>query len=98
MLPLKVTPGAATQILKAAQWWAANRPKSPETLHEELRRGFALISRNPHIGSRATNASLAGVRRIHLSRIRYFLYYRVRSGRVDILAFWHSSRGKSPAL
>jgi plasmid stabilization system protein ParE len=98
MLPLKITPGAAAQIQQAAQWWAANRPKAPQALHEELRRGFELISRHPNIGSRATNARLAGVRRIHLSRIRYFLYYRVRPGRVEVLAFWHSSRGKSPTL
>lgn len=98
MLPVKVTPRAATQIGKAAEWWAANRPKAPEALQEELRRGFELISRHPAIGSRAANAKLVGVRRIHLSRIRYFLYYRVRAGRVEVLAFWHSSRGKTPAL
>jgi plasmid stabilization system protein ParE len=77
MLPITVTHRAAAQIEMAAEWWAVNRPKAPETLYEEIRRGFALICRHPTIGSRATNANLAGVRRIHLSRIRYFLYYRV---------------------
>jgi plasmid stabilization system protein ParE len=46
------------------------------------------------------NTKLAGVRRIHLSRIRYHLYYRVAShgGAVEILALWHTSRGKGPGV
>jgi plasmid stabilization system protein ParE len=96
VLPVKVTARTARQIEKAAEWSAANRPKAPEALHEELRRGFTLVARQPAIGSRAANAKLAGVRRIHLSRIRYFLYYRVRSGQVEILALFHPGRGKTP--
>jgi plasmid stabilization system protein ParE len=60
--------------------------KAPEAFKEELERGFALISRTPEIGAKATNYNLQGVRRIHLSRIRYFLYYRVRRERVEVLA------------
>jgi hypothetical protein len=36
------------------------------------------------------------VQRFHLSRISYHLYYRVRGDRVEVLAFWHASRGSGP--
>ena len=52
------------------------------------------------IGTRATNVALPGVRRLHLGRVRYDLYYRQVDGppRLEILAFWHSSRGTLPPL
>jgi plasmid stabilization system protein ParE len=96
MLPVKITRRAATQIQEAASWWLANRPKAPEAFQEELRRGFSLISQQPGVGARATNVKLEGVRRIYLSRVRYFLYYRVRSEQLEVLALWHASRGKGP--
>src|SRR5262249_49062392 len=98
MLPIKVTPLADSQIQKAAAWWSANREKAPHAFKEELQRGFSLISQQPEVGAKATNVTLTGVRRIHLSRIRYFLFYRVKEGRVEILALWHSSRLKGPVL
>jgi plasmid stabilization system protein ParE len=98
MLPVKVTLRADRQIQKAADWWLANRPKAPEAFKEELQRGFDLISRQPGVGAHVTNVKLKGAMRIHLSRIRYFLYYRVRPSRVEVLALWHSSRGKGPGL
>jgi len=98
MLPIKVTPRADREIQRAARWWLANRPKAPEAFKEELQRGFDLISQQPGVGARATNVKLEGVLRIHLSRIRYFLYYRVRASRIEVLALWHSSRLKRPVL
>ena len=98
MLPIKVTLRADRQIQKAATWWLANRPKAPEAFKEELQRGFNLISQQPSVGARATNVKLKGILRIHLSRIRYFLYYRVRGSRIEVLSLWHSSRLKGPSL
>lgn len=71
------------------------RPSDSVALGSKCRDRCTAVDRP---GSRATRSKLAGVRRIHLSLIRYFLYYRVHAGRVEVLAFWHSSRGKSPAL
>jgi plasmid stabilization system protein ParE len=98
MLPIKVTAAADTQIQKAASWWLANREKAPQAFKEELQRGFALISQLPETGAKATNVKLKDVRRIHLSRIRYFVYYRVQGGQVEVLALWHSSRLRDPFL
>ena len=99
-LPTKIVRRAARQIAEAWEWWQANRTAAPEALEEELRRGLALIAQQPDIGARARNAKLEGVRRIYLSRIHYYLYYRVRPSCevVEVLAFWHASRGSGPNL
>jgi len=95
---VRLTRRAAAEIREAAAWWAANRPAAPDAVQEELRRAFALISTQPRVGASARNAALRGVRRVHLSRVRYHLYYRVNSGRVEVLALWHSSRGRAPGV
>ena len=67
---------------------------------EELQRAFQLIASHPFVGARAENASLADVRRVHLARIHYHLYYRVRTDppAIEVLALWHTSRGAAPQL
>jgi plasmid stabilization system protein ParE len=57
------------------KWWIENRPSAPEAFEEELRKAFSLIAAHPNIGARALTKTLAGVRRIRLSRIHYHLYY-----------------------
>lgn len=46
------------------------------------------------------NIALPGVRRLHLARIHYDLYYRLVEAprRLEILAFWHASRGSHPPI
>jgi plasmid stabilization system protein ParE len=99
-LPVEVTDLAKAQIRAAEEWWRLNRPKAPNAIREELEGACALIAIQPEIGARATNLSLTGVRRLHLTRIRYYVYYRVAPDpeRVEILAFWHTSRGGTPPL
>jgi len=99
-LPIRVVRSAADQITTASAWWDANRPKAPGAFREEIERAFELVSSQPQIGTKAGNVRLAGVRRIHLSRIRYHLYYRVRESPrvVEVLALWHTSRGSGPGL
>jgi len=42
---------------------------------------------------------LESVRRVHLYRIRHFLYYRVAGdGTIQIVALWHTSRGSTAQL
>ena len=95
---VRVTHRAATEIRAAADWWRANRSAAPDALAEDLAEAFVLISAQPRIGALARNAKLAGVRRVFLSRIRYHLYYREVGNAVEVLAFWHSSRGSSAGL
>jgi plasmid stabilization system protein ParE len=95
-----IVTSAALAIKDAAEWWPSNRPKAPKAFLEELERALQLISSQPMIGARARNTKLIGVRRIHLARVHYYLYYRLttESETIDVLALWHTSRGKTPPL
>jgi hypothetical protein len=99
-LEIVVSALAAEQIRAAEAWWLVNRPKAPNAIREDLDRASSLIAIQPDLGARARNASLAGVRRLHLARIRYDLYYRIveTHTRLEILAFWHASRGSLPPI
>lgn len=97
-LPIHVTRRAAREISEADSWWTRNRPAVPEALLEELKRAFELIAMQPRLGAMAASSSLSGVRRVHLARIHYHLYYRVMSGAIEVLAFWHTSRSDPPRV
>ena len=97
-LRINVSQGALAQIEEAAAWWARNRPLAPGAVREDLDRILGLLSVEPGIGARARRAKLQGVRRVTLSRIRYYVYYRVSDDALEVLAFWHSSRGREPQL
>jgi plasmid stabilization system protein ParE len=93
-LPLEVTRRAAREIRTASEWWDENRRAAPEAFREAIEKAFELICTQPTIGAVATNVKLPGVRRILLSRVRYYLYYRVKSNphAVQVVALWHTSR------
>jgi len=95
---IRVTRRADAHIERAAVWWEQNRPSAPRALEDELTEAFSLLSSQPGIGAPALNAKTKDVRRVHLARVHYYLYYRVRGGEVQILALWHTSRGAGPQL
>ena len=98
-LPLRVVSSAARAIAEAADWWVANRPKAPDAFVTDLEKALQLIASHPGIGARARNVNLEGVRRVHLARVHYHLYYRVTSDpTIEILALWHTSREPFPKL
>jgi plasmid stabilization system protein ParE len=97
---IEISALAAAQVRRAETWWQLNRPKAPGAIRAELERASSLIALQPKIGTLARNITLPGVRRLHLGRIRYDLYYRLveAPGRLEILAFWHASRRSLPPL
>jgi plasmid stabilization system protein ParE len=100
-LRIEVSELADRQILEADLWWRQNREKAPNALRDELERVGALIAFQPHLGARATNVKLSGVRRFHIERIHYDLYYRAVGSppeSVEIVAFWGSRRGSGPPI
>ncbi|MDQ3396258.1 MAG: type II toxin-antitoxin system RelE/ParE family toxin [Deinococcota bacterium] len=99
-LSVRVVRRAAREIAEASAWWDVNRPEAPAALREELQRAFDVIATHPRIGASVLNTKLMGVRRLHLSRIHYHLYYRVRLSPevIEVLALWHTSRGSGPGL
>lgn len=97
-LRMEFTSDARSQIVAAADWWRANRPAAPDAVFEELDRILRLLVVQPGLGARARQATLSGVRRVLLSRIHYYVYYRVTGNALQVLAFWHASRGHGPGL
>jgi plasmid stabilization system protein ParE len=100
-LRIEVSELADRQIQKADRWWRENRQKAPNAIREELERIGAMIAWTPHLGAKAINVRLPGVRRIHIERIHYNLYYRVVVGSpnyIEIVAFWGSRRGSGPPI
>lgn len=95
---LRIALRASAEIEKAQLWWLENRPLAPSALHDDLRAALDVLIRQPEIGARVLNTRLSGVRRLHLGRIRYFVYYRVKGDELVVLSFWHSSRGSSPPV
>ena len=99
-LPVLITASAARAIAEAGEWWVINRPDASEAFAEELEKSLVLVSSQPTIGARSLNVKLPGVRRVHMARIHYHLYYRVAGTppAVEVLALWHTSRGADPVL
>ena len=99
-LDIAISDLAKAQIRAAEDWWRLNRTKAPNAIREELERAASIISVQPEAGARALNVSLAGVRRLHLARIRYYVYYWLLTDpeRIEILAFWHESRENEPPI
>jgi plasmid stabilization system protein ParE len=85
-------------LKKAQQWWLENRDLAPDALGEDIQAAFGLVAKQPEIGAKVLNAKLADVRRLHLGRIRYFLYYRLKGDDLIVLAFWHARRGRGPSV
>ncbi|MES2563086.1 MAG: type II toxin-antitoxin system RelE/ParE family toxin [Pseudomonadota bacterium] len=97
-LRLRITRRAASEIERAELWWVVNRRAVPLAVREDLKSAFDLLLRQPGVGVRIANTRLAGVRRLHLGRIRYFVYYRAKNEDLTVLSVWHSSRGTTPSL
>ena len=59
---------------------------------------MSLLSNQSGVGVKIGNTRLQGVRRLHLGRVRYFVYYRVKDNELVVLSVWHSSRRSAPTL
>jgi plasmid stabilization system protein ParE len=94
-LPLlvRIKPRAEREIEAAADWWARNRPAAPGAVLADLKGALSLLAKEPGIGSKVLTPRQDVVRRLYLRRIRYFLYYRVQGNVLEVVSFWHESRG-----
>jgi plasmid stabilization system protein ParE len=97
-LRVRIAARAAGQVRGADAWWRLDRPLAPGALSENLEGALALLVTQPGIGTRCAGARAAGVRRLYLGRVGYFLYYRADSEVLDVLAFWHGRRAQQPVL
>ena len=97
-LVVRIKPRAQREIERAAEWWAENRPAAIGAVRMDVEAALALLVEEPGIGTKIETARKDIVRRLYLARIRYFAYFRVRNGFLEVVAFWHSSREDSPSL
>jgi plasmid stabilization system protein ParE len=96
---LKISRRASRQIEEATEWWAEHRLSAPGALTEELNAAIARIQAEPNIvGSSVKRTRLGQIRRHYIRRIHYHLYFRIDGADVEIVAFWHASRGTPPAF
>ena len=97
-LRVKVSARAASQIRKAAEWWAENRLAAPGAVRQDIGEALALLAEQPGMGTKYEGSRTRSVRRLLVGRIRYFIYYRPTPDALEVLAVWHVSRGKQPSL
>ena len=97
-LEIVLTRQAQEQIREAVSWWAENRPSAPGAVREDLDQILGLLAVQAGIGSPARLGRLKGVRRAILSRIQYFVYYRVKGNSLEVLSLWHIRRGVRPRV
>ena len=95
---VRVTKRAQVQIDRAARWWDENRDLAREAFDDDLAEALLLLGAEPSVGAPVFRLRAQGVRRLHLARIRYQLYYRARGDWVEVLALWHTSRGGEPPV
>ena len=98
VLRVKIAARAASQVRIAAEWWESNRPAAPGAIGADFGEAVSLLAEQPGIGAKYLGARTRGVRRLFLSRVHYFVYYKAEGESLHVLAFWHASREHQPAL
>ena len=84
-----VTKRARAQIDRAARWWDEIRDSRPK--HSTRIRGGFIASERGAWRRRTVLRTVGKALRLHLARIRYHLYYRIRGERIEVLALWHTA-------
>ena len=57
-----------------------------------------MLTTLPGIGSRYSESSIPGVRRLYMERLVSHLYYTYDEREVVVRAVWHARRGSGPDL
>lgn len=80
------------------EWWRENRHAAPELFAAELASALSLLAEAPLVGRRYTQAQAPGLRRLHLRRSRFHVYYSydADASRVTIVTIWSAHRERPP--
>lgn len=91
---------ARWQAAAIQAWWLENRPAAPALFENELSAAIADLQCGRVLGVEYGAIRGAQVFRVLLPRSRYHVYYRVGATRdaVEVVAVWHTSRGRAPSL
>ena len=84
-------------------WAHADECEACRTELEILRhvaQALDLLSTHPEVGVKCALELYPELRRLHLRRIRCYLYYKIslESLAVDVVALWHTSRESEPPM
>jgi plasmid stabilization system protein ParE len=93
-----LSPRAQQHVAVIHAWWLENRSAAPTLFIDEI---GALESELADGNLTGTAYALdPPARRVLLQRCRYHVYYEIDEARgvVQVLAVWHASRGRGPAL
>lgn len=85
---VEVHPLAADESEAAERWYRERNETASTRFRRELDRAVDLISERPEAGS----PYLSSTRRVLLRRFPFFVVYRVRGERVQIVAVAHARR------
>jgi plasmid stabilization system protein ParE len=97
-LRVTISARAAAEVRKADAWWAKNRPAAPSAVAVDFSEAIALLAQQPGLGATYVGNRVAGVRRLFLNRVGYFIYYKPEADVLKVLAFWHARREHPPVL
>ena len=97
-LRVRISARAANEVRKAAEWWLANRPSALGAIAADFGESVGLLAEQPSIGAKYEGSRTPAVRRLFLSRVGYFVYYRADATELKVLAFWHASRERQPVV
>lgn len=94
------TARADRSIEKADAWWRGHREKNPALFTVELIEAIRMLHIAPHIGKRALDVELQGVRFVVLQKTEKLLYYRLLEEEdvVELLLVWGARKGHPPKL
>ena len=97
---VRVGDRANQQIRQAQDWWLENRSQARPDFAEQIESALELLREVPSAGEPVPRSRVPNLRRVLLSRIRYFLYYSVdeKNHITEVLALWHTSRGQAPKI
>jgi len=77
---------------------AGEPPCRSRRIGTDFGEAVVLLAEQPGLGAKYEGARLSGVRRLFLSRVGYFIYYRADDECLNVLAFWHARRKRQPTL
>jgi plasmid stabilization system protein ParE len=95
---VRISARAEANIRALSRWWAEHRLSAPGAVADDLEAALTLLSEQPGIGTKYDSTRVLGVRRLFLTRLSHFVYYRATEETLDVLAVWHSSREHQPTL
>ena len=95
-----VAPSAHAQARRIAEWWEANRDKAPDLFAHELEAALVRVATAPTSYRVYRESKGRSVRRLLLPRTSYHLFFEVNDQKhqVNVLAVWHTARGRDPRL